>query len=153
MQCPIGSISLCIQIDMENPEARRQQIKDLLSSLPAGEPGSALVTLLRPLRLQVASLVSEDGFNFLLERTVFLTSQSFQWINAEPASGAERELNTLRAKLATRTHEDALAASVFLLSSFVDLVASLIGDSLTDGILRAAWGDDALGTLGEDKQT
>jgi hypothetical protein len=138
---------------MENPGARRQQIKDLLSSIPAGEPGSALVTLLPPLRLQVASLVSEEGFNFLLERTIFLTAQSFQWINGEPASSAETELDNLRAKLATRTHEDALAASTFLLSSFVDLVASLIGDSLTDGIVRSAWGDDALGTLGEENQT
>ncbi len=135
---------------MENPGARRQQIKELLLSLPAGEPGSALIALLRPLRLQVASLVSEDGFNFLLERTLFLTAQAYPWINAEPASSAETELDNLRLTLATRTHEDALAASAALLSSFVDLVASLIGDSLTDGILRAAWGDDALGALGED---
>lgn len=135
---------------MENPRARHQQITALLSSLPAGEPGSGLLTLLRPLRAQVASLVSDDGFSYLLERTLFLTAQSFQWIKAESASSTEAGLDNLRAKLATRTHEEALAASVCLLASFIDLVASLIGDSLTVGILRAAWGDDALGAWGED---
>ncbi|MYN01432.1 hypothetical protein GTP41_04885 [Pseudoduganella sp. DS3] len=94
--------------------------------------------------------MSDDGFSYLLERTLFLTAQSFQWIKAESASSTEAGLDNLRAKLATRTHEEALAASVCLLASFIDLVASLIGDSLTVGILRAAWGDDALGAWGED---
>jgi hypothetical protein len=137
---------------MENPGARRQQIKDLLTSMPAGEPGSALLGLLCPLRAQVASLVSEEGFSFLLDRTIFLTAQSFQWAKVEPASSTEAGLDNLRAKLATRTHEEALAASTFLLAGFIDLVASLIGDSLTVGILRSAWGDEALGASGEDNQ-
>lgn len=135
---------------MENPGAWRQQITALLKSLPAGEPGSGLFALLQPLRAQIASLVSDEGFRFLLERTVFLTAQSFQWIKAEPASSAEAGLDNLRAKLSTRTHEETLAASACLLATLIDLVASFIGDSLTADIVRLAWGDDAPGTVGED---
>jgi len=153
MQCPIGlSNSLCIQFYMENPGARRQQIADLLGSLPASEPGGGLFALLLPLRVQLASLVSEEGFGFLLERTVYQTAREYQWICAEPASTGEARLDDLRATLALCTHEEALEASIVLLLNFVDLVASLIGDPLTVGILRAAWGSDALGVLGEDNQ-
>jgi hypothetical protein len=153
MQGPIGlSNLLCIQLSMEKSGARRQQISALLASLPPSEPGGGLIALLLPLRTQLASLVSEEGFGFLLERTIHQTAQSFRWIDAEPFSAGETRLDTLRATLALRTHEEALEASIFLLLNFVDLVASLIGDPLTVSIMRAAWGQHALGALGEDNQ-
>jgi hypothetical protein len=135
---------------MENSEPRRQQIVDLIGTMPAAEPGTAVIELLVPLRLQLASLVSEDGFNFLFDRTLHQTAQRYRWIGgASKTSGAEA-LKALRATLMQQTHEEALAAGIFLLLTFIELVASLIGEPLTDSILRSAWGNDALGTMGED---
>jgi hypothetical protein len=134
---------------MENSEPRRQQIVDLIGSMPDGEAGEGVVALFVPLRVQVASLVSEDGFRFLLNRSLHQTAKRYKWIDAASATGADA-LTELRGILKQHTHEEALAASTFLLLNFIELVASLIGESLTVSILRSAWGNDALGTMGED---
>ena len=141
-----------MQFYMEKTGAWRQQITDLLVALPSEVPGGGLITLLLPLRIQLASLVSEEGFGFLLERTVHQTAQAYRWISTEPAATGAARLDSLRATLALRTHEEALEASIFLLLNFVDLMASLIGDPLTVGIMRSAWRNYAPGALGEDNQ-
>lgn len=136
---------------MENSEPRRQQIVDLIGSMPDTEAGGGVIALFVPLRLQLASLVSEDGFSFLFARSLHQTAQRYQWIDAAASKVISAEaLNDLRAILMQRTHEEALAAGTFLLLNFIELVASLIGESLTVSILRSAWGNDALGTMGED---
>jgi hypothetical protein len=132
--------------------ARRQQIIDLVASTAETSPDEWGIALFAPLRVQLASLVSEEGFGFLLERSVHQTSQTYKWLVAEPVSSSEARLDGVRIILAGHTPKEALEASTFLLLNFVDLVASLIGDQLTIGILRSAWGDEALGTLGEDNQ-
>jgi hypothetical protein len=135
---------------MENSGPRRQQIIDLIGSSPDAGTGGRVIELFQPLRLQLASLVSEDGYSFLFERSIHQTAQQYKWIGVPSnASGAER-LSELGAVLAQRTHGEALAASTSLLLNFIDLVASLIGESLTVSILRSAWGDDAFGAMNGD---
>lgn len=137
-------------IFMENSGPRRQQIVKLIGSMPDAEAGGRVIALFLPLRLQLASLVSEEGYSFLFERSIHQTAQQYKWIGVpSQAHGAER-LSDLRAIFAQRTHEEALAASTFLLLNFIDLVASLIGESLTVSILCSAWGDAALGAMDGD---
>lgn len=120
--------------------------------MPDAEASAGVFSLLLPVRVQVASLVSEDGFSFLFVRSIHQTAQRYPWIdNASKATGAER-LADVRALLEQRPREEALAGGTFLLLNFIDLVASLIGEPLTISILRSAWGNDALGTMGEDNK-
>jgi dolichol kinase len=46
----------------------------------------------------------------------------------------------LRTHLADQTPAHARAANSLLLTSFTDILASLIGEQLTASILRSAWG-------------
>ena len=76
--------------------------------------------------------------------TLALYTRSLQLANAsfakpDPALKLEDDLASLRTDLSGRSAEDACRASYALLRALVDLLVSLIGQSLTDRLLRSAW--------------
>lgn len=137
---------------MDKADARRKKIIDIVAALPDTDGTAVVECLFAPLRIEVTSLVSEEGFRSVFERSIFLTSRNFAWLGAEQSSPDASPLHGLRAMLAQQTRSEAREASTALLIHFSDLVASLIGERLTIDILRSAWGKDALGSLGEELQ-
>jgi hypothetical protein len=137
---------------MEKTNARRNQIIEIIANLPPTDTSGVLASLFEPLKRELTSLFSEEGFHFILERSVFLTCRQFPWLAAEETLPTASLLPDLIARLAQREPGDGREASVALLVNAIDLVASLIGERLTIDILRSAWGNDALGSVGEEFQ-
>lgn len=137
---------------MDKTDARRKKIIDIIAALPDTDGTGVVECLVEPLRIELTSLISEDGFRSVFERSLFLTSRKFAWLGADQSSPAASSLYGLRTMLAQQTRSEAREASTALLLNFSDLVASLIGERLTIDILRSAWGKDALGSLGEEFQ-
>lgn len=135
---------------MDKTDARRKKIIDIVAALPDTDGTGVVECFFEPLRIELASLISEEGFRSVFERSLFLTARRFAWLGADQSSPGASSLYGLRTMLAQQSRSEAREASTALLLNFSDLVASLIGERLTIDILCSAWGKDALGPLGEE---
>jgi len=136
---------------MESPALLRQQI---IASLMAQQPeniADAAIDKWEKLADEIISIVGEAGFNSLYERSVHLAQPTFPWL--PPACSqpqAHHRFAELITSLADQTPAHARAANSLLLTSFTDIVASLIGEQLTASILLSAWGNLASVTSGKE---
>lgn len=122
---------------MDKTDARRKKIIDIVAALPDTDGTGVVECFFEPLRIELTSLISEEGFRSIFERSLFLTARNFAWLGADQYSPGASSLYGLRTMLAQQTRSDAIAASTALLLNFSDLVASLIGERLTIDILRS----------------
>jgi len=93
---------------------------------------------------ELTAVVGAGGFMSLYSRSVKLTGGRYPWVLSElskPTCGDG--LSELRACLGHQTPAQAHLASEDLLNVFFDLLASLIGESLTGQILDSAWSSPA----------
>ena len=129
---------------METSDLLRRQIIESLMAQPTEQVADAAIELWEKLATEIISLVAEGGFNALYARSVFLAQSSFPWLAASSlAPQTDHRFAQLKISLAEQTPAHASEANRLLLITFTDILASLIGESLTAGILRSAWGNDA----------
>jgi len=135
---------------METPDQLRHQIiESLMARHPEG--ADAAIVLWEKLATEVISIVGEGGFDSLYARSVFLSQSRFPWLAAGSSSPqAAHRFAPLKTSLAAQTPVQASEANRLLLTTFTDIVASLIGETLTTGILRSAWGNVAADKNGKE---
>lgn len=105
----------------------------------------AAIDLWEQMATQLIALVGEGGFNSLYARSVFLTRLTFPWLAAGALPPqADQPFAGLKTSLEGHTPAQAGEANRLLLITFTDILASLIGEQLTNNILRMAWGIEAL---------
>lgn len=127
---------------MESPALLRQRIIARLMAQQPDRIADAALDLWEKLADEIISIVGEAGFNSLYERSVYLAQPTFPWLPPCPSSPqTHHPFAELRARLAEQTPAHARAANSLLLTSFTDILASLIGEQLTSSILRSAWGN------------
>ncbi|CAN5357813.1 hypothetical protein BH11PSE11_BH11PSE11_20060 [soil metagenome] len=96
------------------------------------------------LAVEIASIIGEVGFQTLYARSAHLVRQNHAWLTADlVVLTAGSPFANLKLNLETRDRAEASEASIALLTTFLDILAVLIGELLTASILRSAWGDDA----------
>jgi len=136
---------------MESPALLRQQI---IASLMAQQPeniADAAMDHWEKLADEIISIVGAVGFTSLYERSVHLAHPTFPWLPLWPSPPqTPHRFAELRTCLADQTPAHARAANSLLLTSFTDIVASLIGEQLTASILLSAWGNLASVTSGKE---
>lgn len=136
---------------MENPALLRQQIIASLMTQQPDNIADAAVGHWEKLADEIISIVGEAGFNSLYERSVHLAQPTFPWLPLYPSPPqTHHRFAELRTHLADQTPAHARAANSLLLTSFTDILASMIGEQLTASILRAAWGNLASVTSGKE---
>ena len=90
--------------------------------------------------VELNSIIGEGGFNPLYARSVRLASKQYAWLMpcaAKPAAG--ERFAELGACLQDQDSADAHQASLDLFAIFLDVLASLIGEELTNHLLHSAW--------------
>lgn len=107
----------------------------------AGAVAEATLGTWSQVAAQLALVLGTRGVEVLLRRSLHLASATFPWL---AIVGEGRETTTallanLKACLAEREATDAAEASHALLVTFTDLLADLIGDSLTGLLLDPVW--------------
>lgn len=136
---------------MEHPALLRQQ---LIARLVAQQPEHIADDAMghwQKLADEIISIVGEAGFNSLYERSLHLAQSAFPWLPPCPSpSPTPHRFAELGARLADQTTDHARAANSLLLTTFTDILASLIGEQLTASILRSAWGDPASFKAGKE---
>lgn len=93
------------------------------------------------------AIIGQEGFLALYDRSLHLAGTVHPWLLKPvsdpdtPLQGKHMRLEHLQSALQSRSQTDALQAEVFLFSTFIRVLSTLIGQQLTLNILRAAWGD------------
>jgi hypothetical protein len=85
-------------------------------------------------------IIGDRGVAALFNRSLSLSSAGFPWLAQGPAgvlAGADPA--SLNALLAAQPAREAAAGGNALLQSFDELLASLVGRSLTDRLLGSVW--------------
>jgi hypothetical protein len=129
---------------------RHQMMKKIIMQRPDAIE-DASIQLWEQLIAQLAPIIGDLGFHSLFLRSVHLTAEKFPWIELNQIrQRTDTLLANLKSDLKSRDTELACEASAFLLATFINILASLIGELLTDSILRSAWGADVLTMAAKD---
>ncbi len=97
---------------------------------------------------ELVSIIGERGFQSLYKRSLHLTAATFPWMALDSsASKNAAGFADLKKCLAEQDAAIAGEASAALLTTFIDTLASLIGELLTSSILQSAWDDEASDTV------
>lgn len=85
-------------------------------------------------------VIGHRGMAALYARSLNLSAARRPWLRAvEAGAPAAIELHTLHAALAGQAAAEALAGGLAVLHEFHALLAGLVGDPLTDRLLRPVW--------------
>jgi hypothetical protein len=120
-----------------NIERRRSAIRAKLEQHP-GSAADAALGVWRELAGCLEPMIGPRGVEALFGRSLQLTATAYSWLVGAPEPGAD-PLMGLAAALEAHDPVEAAAASLALLVTFTDLLAGMIGASLTDRLLDPVW--------------
>lgn len=136
---------------METSNLTRHQLIKNLPQLQSENIPEAAVLVWKQMASEITSIVGEGGFNTLYSRSLVLTQSTYFWLEFNPhLPQTEHRFAELKMCLERQTPEHAREANLLLLTTFTDILASLIGEKLTTSILRLAWGHDAADSAGKE---
>ncbi len=96
-------------------------------------------------------LIGASSVLLIFERSLENNCARFDWLPAlELPSQPDTAVERLRTSMAARTSDDILAAHRAILTTFIDLMTTLIGARLTIQFLQAAFPADVAGSTTEE---
>lgn len=111
------------------------------------------IELLQMLANSLSNVIGEAGFESLLFRTVRRVGNDFPWLQFDPrARPADPEFELFRQRFDGRSPADIEAASLLLFTTFVDILALLVGAHLTNLILKTALGRAHAAKMSKEQQ-
>jgi len=107
----------------------------------AAEVADACGTLWLEIVAVLSPIIGTRGVSALGQRSLHLASASHAWLAVrQPGRPDTLDAAGLVSLLAQRSADEAAAAGGTFLQTFRELLASLIGASLTERLLRGVWG-------------
>jgi hypothetical protein len=101
------------------------------------------VSLWEKLAAELVSLIGEGGFQSVYLRSGKRGAVRYPWLVLDTSlQQTDLQFAGLRGSLEGRNVTEAGEASIVLLSTFLDILTSLIGELLMTNLLHSAWGDD-----------
>lgn len=106
----------------------------------------------RQVSARIVPVIGAGGADVLFNRALHLTCSSFPWLTIV---GDHRDsgdlLANLKTRLSSRETDAAVEASYTLLVTFIELLASMIGESLVERLLSQVWASKILASEEEKK--
>ena len=131
-------------------DQRNQVIRRAVSRKPDAVAATSGL-LWERLASELVPIIGEGGFQSLYARSLRLTGVAFPWMmNGHPWKHLDTGFSDLKLSFPEQDLDQVNEASVFQLTTFVDILAVLIGELLATSILHSAWGEDALNITGEE---
>ena len=101
------------------------------------------ILLWEKLAVELISLIGDGGFQSVYLRSGALAATRYPWVALDTSlHQTDLRFAGLRSSLEGQDLRQAGEASIFLLSTFLDILTSLIGELLMTNLLHSAWGDD-----------
>ena len=119
----------------------------------AGAPQMAesIVAIWKEIDLALAPIIGTRGVAALYWRSLHLSSSAHPWLaSIHKGAQAAIDLAALKSVIAQQTSGDAAAGSDTLFGTFHDLLAALVGSSLTERLLRSVWAQTLGGPPAQD---
>jgi hypothetical protein len=121
-------------LPMTSPRQRKPAVPRTvaLARLPASTVATGVFDRLQHIHTVLAPVIGQRGVLALYERSRHLSSRAYPWL-AVPDEGLSSgmDLENLRLLVARQDDDEAAAGAGFLLESFHDLLAGLVGITLT----------------------
>ena len=111
------------------------------------------ILLWQSLAAELRVIIGDRGFESLYARSLSRAGAAYPWLDPPPPQAAAVAFKQLGLRLQGRAPAEAEAASAALLNIFTDTLILLIGDLLTNTILRTAWGDDIVNGAATEHRT
>ena len=135
---------------MQTSRLLQRLINERLTALHPEKVEDAAISLWEELATQISSIIGVGGFNALYTRSLFFTQATFPWLAArELSTHADSPFAALKCSYEAQAPVEVAAANGLLLTTFSDILASLIGEELTANILSVAWGTEVSDTSKE----
>lgn len=100
----------------------------------------AIVTAWREIDAALSSVIGRQGVAALYARCLHIAAPTHPWLApAQPGMADALDLAALRSALSSQSSADAAAGGAAILQEFDQLLASMIGHSLTGQLLRPVW--------------
>ena len=107
---------------------------------PAAETAAAALALWQSIAASLTPILGPQGFAALCKRSLHLAAVHHAWLSALPADPlALMDGEAVRSAIAQQGDEEAARGAQAFFLAFHDLLATLIGSSLTERLLRMAW--------------
>ncbi|MEC5217205.1 hypothetical protein RCH09_002162 [Actimicrobium sp. GrIS 1.19] len=138
---------------MPTPDVQRHQL--IRQTILAQPDAIVAVTMKLWLGLahELVPIIGELGFQSLFARSCHLARRVHPWLRASSSQDRiEIHFADLQGSLQDRADEEAGEASILLLITLIDIIATLIGELLTSSILRSAWSNAQSNQAGKEPQ-
>ena len=119
----------------------------------AAQIADAVVATWKRIDAALAPIIGQGSVAVLYMRSLHLIDAAYPWLaDMQQGDGVHVtvDLAALRAILALQDSAAAAAAGGALLQTFYELLASLVGPSLTERLLRSVWENPLSGTTAQD---
>ncbi|MBC7454420.1 MAG: hypothetical protein H7335_12075 [Massilia sp.] len=133
-------------------QQRHQMIERAVRPL-SQEHADASVVLWGSLAAELSAIIGERGFASLYSRSLNQAGARFAWLAPHPPMASPDAFRLLASNLKTRAPAEAHAVNSAMLNIFIDTLIILIGELVTNNILRSAWGDDVVNDAGTEHRT
>lgn len=140
---------------MSSPQSRRiaaALVRRAGPSADASQLADAAVTLWRDIDTALAPIIGTRGLAALQGRSLYLASYEFGWLKElqDHRVRTEIEYDLPRRIFMTQPMSESQAAATAMFLSFHDLLASMVGPSLTARLLDAIWDNPIGGEAAQD---
>ncbi len=106
----------------------------------AEQVADAIVAIWLDIDQALHPIIGHRGVAALYNRSLHLTAVAYPWLAIDqPAIPAAADPSGLRSALVQQAAAEAAAGGSALFQTFHELLASLVGASLTDRLLRSVW--------------
>lgn len=119
----------------------------------AGQIADATVVAWQAIDAALVPIVGARGVAALYKRSLHLNRQAYPFL--DPAfEGVQTSIDPalLQAALARQSADEAAATGAAVLHTFYELLATLVGPSLTERLLRSVWADFLSGPPAQDNR-
>lgn len=117
----------------------------------AEQVADAIVAIWLEIEQALHPIIGHRGVAALYNRSLHLTAVAYPWLAIDqPAVPAAVDPSRLRAALVQQTAAEAAVGGSALFQTFHELLASLVGASLTDRLLRSVWTHSSPGSPAQD---
>jgi hypothetical protein len=122
-----------------------KRARAVLAQLPAqgidaAHAADTVVATWSAMEKALSPIIGQQGFAAIYKRSLQLTFAHHPCLsNVQDEVSQVADFSTLKIALTQKTAPSSMAASAALLAAFQDLLANLIGRSLTDRLLKSVW--------------
>lgn len=117
----------------------------------AAQIADAVVMTWKQISPALAPIIGHGSVALLYMRSLHLIDRAHPWLAGMPEGAqAAVDLAALHSILASQSSETAAAAGGALLQTFYELLASLVGPSLTERLLHSVWENPLSGPPAQD---